>query len=169
MEGDERVVVYRGRIGTAYQAEIEVEGGEREGKEDRAVLLSARDLWNETRLGEPTAGGIWDQTHARRQQMNVGIDLAQEDDTNPSTGRDEGGEEAEEVADGAVGGVGEEWMDEAWVVGQTVDEVNALWETRRCAGWWRLYAHDLPRVASRPRAGPRIRCSRSRRRPRDAG
>ena len=57
----------------------------------------------------------------------------------PGIGRDEGGEEAGEVADGAVGEAGEEWMDEGWVVGQTVDEVNrnALWETRRCAGWWR--------------------------------
>jgi len=31
---------------------------------------------------------------------------------------------------------GLDWMDERWVVGQTVEEVNELWETRRCAGWW---------------------------------
>ena len=32
---------------------------------------------------------------------------------------------------------GLDWMGERWVVGQTVEEVNELWETRRCAGWWR--------------------------------
>ena len=26
------------------------------------------------------------------------------------------------------------------MVGQTVEEVNELWETRRCAGWWREVA-----------------------------
>ena len=32
------------------------------------------------------------------------------------------------------------WLDENWMVGQTVEEVNELWETRRCAGWWREVA-----------------------------
>jgi hypothetical protein len=71
--GDERVVAYRDRIGTAYQVEIGEEGEHAE-KDDRAVLLSAQDLWSETRLGEPTAGGIWDQVHARRQQRGVSLD-----------------------------------------------------------------------------------------------
>ena len=39
------------------------EEGERDEQEDGAVLLSACDLWNETRLGEPTAGGVWDKVH----------------------------------------------------------------------------------------------------------
>ena len=46
MEGDERAVVYRDRIGVAYQAVIEEEG-ERDEQEDGAVLLSACDLWND--------------------------------------------------------------------------------------------------------------------------
>jgi hypothetical protein len=39
-----------------------------------------------------------------------------------------------------MGDHGEDWMDENWIVGQTVEEVNELWETRRCAGWWREVA-----------------------------
>ena len=134
VEGDERVVAYRDRIGTAYQVEIGEEGEHAE-KDDRAVLLSAQDLWRETRLGEPTAGGIWDQVHARRQQRGVGLDPVCDDNTDPGAGRDDGGEEA----GGVVGDHSEglDWMDERWVVGQTVEEVNELWETRRCAGWWR--------------------------------
>ena len=44
---------------------------------------------------------------------------------------------------GAAGS--EDWMDGRWpwVVGQTVEEVNALWETRRCAGWWREGTHGV--------------------------
>jgi len=41
VEGDERVVLYRDRIGVAYQAVLEEEG-ERDEKEDRAVYCSAR-------------------------------------------------------------------------------------------------------------------------------
>ena len=59
------------------------EEGERDEKDDRAVLLSACDLWNETWLGEPSAGGIWDKVHARRQQRGVGLDLARGSDTDP--------------------------------------------------------------------------------------
>ena len=53
------------------------EEGERDEKDDRAVLLSACDLWNETWLG------IWDKVHARRQQRGVGLDLARGSDTDP--------------------------------------------------------------------------------------
>ena len=82
VEGDERAVVYRDRIGVAYQAVIEEEG-ERDEQEDGAVLLSACDLWNETRLGEPTVGGVWDKVHTRRQQRGVGLNLARGSDTDP--------------------------------------------------------------------------------------
>ena len=33
-----------------------------------------------------------------------------------------------------MGDHGEDWMDENWIVGQTVEEVNELWETRRVRG-----------------------------------
>ena len=108
VEGDDRVVLYRDRIGIGYQAVIGEEEGERDEKEDRAVLLSACDLWSETRLGEPTAGGIWDEVHARRQQRGAGLDLARGNDTDPGARRDDGGEKAGEV----TGGYSEDWLNE---------------------------------------------------------
>jgi hypothetical protein len=50
------------------------------------------------------------------------------------SGETTGGEEAGRVMGDYSEGL--DWMDERWVVGQTVEEVNELWETRRCAGWW---------------------------------
>ena len=73
VEGDERVVLYRDRIGIAYQAVIGKEEGERDEKEDRAVLLSACDLWSDTRLGEPTAGGICDSDLRRSEKKSQEI------------------------------------------------------------------------------------------------
>ena len=48
---------------------------------ERYCSESAQDLWRETRLGEPTAGGIWDQVHARRQQRGVSLDPVCDDNT----------------------------------------------------------------------------------------
>ena len=35
-------------------------------EEDGAVKLSDSDLWKETRLGAPTAGGVWDRVQGQR-------------------------------------------------------------------------------------------------------
>jgi hypothetical protein len=68
-------VCYRGRLGSAYQADIcsEAEaGGE---TEDRSTRVAVADLWKETRLGEP-GGEAWEagigRTRRRRNRGNAG-------------------------------------------------------------------------------------------------
>ena len=59
VEGDSRDVCYRGRLGSAYQADVGVEaevGGE---AEDGSTRVMVADLWKETRLGEPR-GEVWE-------------------------------------------------------------------------------------------------------------
>ena len=77
----------------------------------------------------------------------MGLNLARGSDTDPDAGRSNGGEGAEggtgdhgEDSESPWWCTGEDWLDENWMVGQTVEEVNELWETRRCAGWWREVA-----------------------------
>ena len=48
----------------------------------------------------------------------MGLDLARGSDTDPDAGCSNGGEGAE----GGMGDHGEDWMDENWIVGQTVDK-----------------------------------------------
>ena len=75
-EGQEgKDVCYRGRLGSAYQADIcsEAEaGGE---TEDRSTRVAVADLWKETRLGEP-GGEAWEagigRTRRRRNRGNAG-------------------------------------------------------------------------------------------------
>ena len=158
VEGDERDEIYRGRLGRAYQVEVE-EGG-REDTVDGAVQLSVADLWRETRIGEPREGIVcgaeteagWREVYGRdgvwrvhREEWRGGRRIR------PSgVGRGTGGAR-EGAGTGAVrgvtarGGDGEEegarvephWLGGGWIVPQTAEGANELWETLGIEGWER--------------------------------
>ena len=65
IQGDSLEVEYRGRLGEMYQVIVGEHGGTRS-EEDGAVKVSDSDLWKETRLGAPVAGGVWDRVQGQR-------------------------------------------------------------------------------------------------------
>ena len=124
-------------------------GGMRSDEEDGAVRLSDGDLWRETRLGAPTAGGVWDRVQGQR--TREGSELGQDSEAGEWGGHkvivrkgvgsreDEGdddvaadvGSDAPEVGE-AMGRNGvrkdavdadeqeHDWTDPEWYVGQDV-------------------------------------------------
>ena len=102
VEGDSRDVCYRGRLGSAYQADIcsEAEvGGE---AEDRSTRVAVADLWKETRLGEP-GGEAWEAGMGLgRQEIQ-----RQDEEGRVGTGREEAGEAA--MTEGEEGGGEARW------------------------------------------------------------
>ena len=55
-----------------YQVIVGEHGGTRS-EEDGAVKVSDSDLWKETRLGAPVAGGVWDRVQGQRIRGGGGL------------------------------------------------------------------------------------------------
>ena len=58
-----------------YQVIVGEHGGVVWSKEDGAIRLSESDLWGETRLGAPIAGGVWDRVQGQRTRREGGRDV----------------------------------------------------------------------------------------------
>ena len=145
VEGDSRDVCYRGRLGSAYQADVGSEaevGGE---AEDGSTRVMVADLWKETRLGEPR-GEVWEagvgigRREIQRQEWRGGRRVRPSDRLNGVRAGDwgEGGEAGQGTAEHEQGGDEEgSWLDDDWVVPQTAEEANEMWGTRGLTGWRR--------------------------------
>ena len=147
-----------------YQVIVGEHGGVVWSKEDGAIRLSESDLWGETRLGAPIAGGVWDRVQGQRTRREGG-ELRQNSEAGEERGEQghsEGGNREDEgdddvAADGGSnapergetkqrdgvrgddvdsGEQGHDWMDPEWYVGQDVEEVNEMWEKDKVAGRW---------------------------------
>ena len=121
---------YRGRLGSAYQADIcsEAEaGGE---TEDRSTRVSVADLWKETRLGEP-GGEAWEAG------MGIGRQEIQRQDEEGwvGTGREEAGEAA--MTEGEEGGGEAEGKEGGGGPGEEHQEEGGREEKEREVRLWR--------------------------------